>query len=297
MRSLLNLKIISNVEKLREEIKNLKISKNGTVGLVPTMGALHKGHLSLVEKCRKENDIVIVSVFVNPTQFGPNEDYDKYPRTLDADAKLCEDAGVDILFAPSPKDIYDEYYFKNKETTLICPPYDVVNKLCGKSRPGHFDGVCTIVGKLFNITKCDRAYFGKKDAQQLFIIKKMVRDLNFDIEITGCPIVREEDGLALSSRNTYLDNNARKNALNISHALYKVKGLCKKGVKEADTLIDTALAYMENLEVEYAEIVSVVTFEKIDIIEQSTENKALMLVAAKVDSNGSKVRLIDNIEL
>ena len=225
MRSLLNLKIISNVEKLREEIKNLKISKNGTVGLVPTMGALHKGHLSLVEKCRKENDIVIVSVFVNPTQFGPNEDYDKYPRTLDADAKLCEDAGVDILFAPSPKDIYDEYYFKNKETTLICPPYDVVNKLCGKSRPGHFDGVCTIVGKLFNITKCDRAYFGKKDAQQLFIIKKMVRDLNFDIEITGCPIVREEDGLALSSRNTYLDNNARKNALNISHALYKVKGL------------------------------------------------------------------------
>ena len=297
MRSLLNLKIISNVEKLREEIKNLKISKNGTVGLVPTMGALHKGHLSLVEKCRKENDIVIVSVFVNPTQFGPNEDYDKYPRTLDADAKLCEDAGVDILFAPSPKDIYDEYYFKNKETTLICPPYDVVNKLCGKSRPGHFDGVCTIVGKLFNITKCDRAYFGKKDAQQLFIIKKMVRDLNFDIEITGCPIVREEDGLALSSRNTYLDNNARKNALNISHALYKVKGLCKKGVKEADSLIDTALAYMENLEVEYAEIVSVDTFEKIDIIEQSTENKALMLVAAKVDSNGSKVRLIDNIEL
>ena len=297
MRSLLNLKIISNVEKLREEIKNLKISKNGTVGLVPTMGALHKGHLSLVEKCRKENDIVIVSVFVNPTQFGPNEDYDKYPRTLDADAKLCEDAGVDILFAPSPKDIYDEYYFKNKETTLICPPYDVVNKLCGKSRPGHFDGVCTIVGKLFNITKCDRAYFGKKDAQQLFIIKKMVRDLNFDIEITGCHIVREEDGLALSSRNTYLDNNARKNALNISHALYKVKGLCKKGVKEADTLIDTALAYMENLEVEYAEIVSVDTFEKIDIIEQSTENKALMLVAAKVDSNGSKVRLIDNIEL
>ena len=261
------------------------------------MGALHKGHLSLVEKCRKENDIVIVSVFVNPTQFGPNEDYDKYPRTLDADAKLCEDAGVDILFAPSPKDIYDEYYFKNKETTLICPPDDVVNKLCGKSRPGHFDGVCTIVGKLFNITKCDRAYFGKKDAQQLFIIKKMVWDLNFDIEITGCPIVREEDGLALSSRNTYLDNNARKNALNISHALYKVKGLCKKGVKEADTLIDTALAYMENLEVEYAEIVSVDTFEKIDIIEQSTENKALMLVAAKVDSNGSKVRLIDNIEL
>lgn len=291
------MKIINNVEKLREEIKNFKVSKKGTVGLVPTMGALHKGHLSLVERCRKENDIVIVSVFVNPTQFGPNEDYDKYPRTLDADSKLCEKAGVDILFAPSPRDIYDEYYFKNKETTLICPPYDVVNKLCGKSRPGHFDGVCTIVGKLFNITKCDRAYFGKKDAQQLFIIKKMVRDLNFDIEITGCPIVREDDGLALSSRNTYLDGDARKNALSISRALYKAKELCQKGVKEADALIDTALAYMENLEVEYAEIVSVDTFEKIDIIKQGTENGALMLVAARVDSGGSKVRLIDNIEL
>lgn len=295
------MKIINSIKELRDEIKKLKALKNGAkTGLVPTMGALHKGHLSLIEKCRSENEIAIVSVFVNPTQFGPNEDYDKYPRTLDADAALCEKAGVDIVFAPTPRDIYDEYYFTHKETTLICPPYDVVNKLCGKSRPGHFDGVCTIVGKLFNITKCDRAYFGKKDAQQLFIIKKMVRELNFDIEITGCPIVREDDGLALSSRNTYLTDDARKKALNISRALYKAKELYQKGVKEADTLTDTALAYMEGLDVEYTEIVSVDTFEKIDIIEKGSNSKesgAIMLIAAKVDSNGSKVRLIDNIDL
>jgi len=294
------LKIINSVDELRKEIKSLKEIKSGSTGLVPTMGALHKGHLSLIEKCRCENEIAVVSVFVNPTQFGPNEDYDKYPRTLEADAKLCEKAGVDFVFAPSPKDIYDEYYFTHKETTLICPPYDVVNKLCGKSRPGHFDGVCTIVGKLFNITKCDKAYFGKKDAQQLFIIKKMVKELNFDIEIIGCPIVREEDGLALSSRNTYLTDDARKKALNISRALYKTKELYSKGVNEADTLIDTALAYMGELDVEYTEIVSVDTFEKIDIIEKNPNEQncaAIMLVAARVDSNGSKVRLIDNIDL
>ena len=287
------MKIISNVEELRREIKALKAEKQGYIGLVPTMGALHKGHLSLIEKCRAENEIVIVSVFVNPTQFGPNEDYDKYPRTIEADSKLCEKAGADFLFTPSPKDIYSEYYFKNKETTLICPPYEVVNKLCGKSRPGHFDGVCTIVAKLFNITKCDRAYFGKKDAQQLFIIKNMVRDLNFDIDIIGCPIIREEDNLAMSSRNTYLNDEARSAALNISKALFKVKELREKGINESATLIDTALTIMQNLEVEYTEIVSLETFENIDIIDE----KALMLIAAKVNVNGSKVRLIDNIEL
>lgn len=287
------MKIINKVEELRLEIKKLKSEKQGHIGLVPTMGALHNGHLSLIEKARKENEIVVVSVFVNPTQFGPNEDYDKYPRTLEADSKLCEKAGVDFVFAPSPSDIYDEYYFKHKETTLICPPYDVVNKLCGKSRPGHFDGVCTIVAKLFNITKCDRAYFGKKDAQQLFIIQKMVRDLNFDIEIIGCPIVREADNLALSSRNTYLDDDARKTALDISNALIKAKELCNNGIKDCAVLIDTALAIMQNLEVEYTEIVSADTFEKIDTIDK----KALMLIAARVKSGDSRVRLIDNIEL
>lgn len=299
MRRKQSLKIINSVEDLRKEIKTLKTQKQGTVGLVPTMGALHNGHLSLIEKCRKENEIVVVSIFVNPTQFGPNEDYDKYPRTLEADAKICKEAGADIVFAPSPRDIYDEYYFKNKETTLVCPPYDIVNKLCGKSRPGHFDGVCTIVSKLFNITKCDKAYFGKKDYQQLFIIKKMVCDLNFDIEIIGCPIVRETDGLAMSSRNTYLTPDARKKALSISAALHRAKELYKKGVNEAQTLIDTALAYMENqgLNVEYTEVVDIDTFEKTD----KPKTGALMLIAARVSVDTGEdidsVRLIDNIEL
>ncbi len=295
MRSGVNLKIIHKPNDLRSEIEKLKNTKGLSVGLVPTMGALHDGHLSLIKKCVKENDIAIVSDFVNPTQFGPNEDYAKYPRTLEKDSALCSEAGVDIVFAPAPEDIYDEYYFKHKETTLICPPYDVVNKLCGKSRPGHFDGVCTIVGKLFNITKCNRAYFGKKDAQQLFIIKKMVKDLYFDLEIIGCPIVREEDGLALSSRNTYLTAESRNLALNISQALFKAKELFDKGIKEADTLIDTALSYLEKpgLEAEYVEIVAQENFEKIDTLNK----KAVMLIAAKVDSHEAKIRLIDNIEL
>jgi len=289
-----NLKVINRVQELKEAIKSLKSEGRQSVGLVPTMGALHKGHLSLIEKAREQNDIVVVSVFVNPTQFGPNEDYDKYPRTLESDVELCKEKNVDIVFAPSPRDIYDEYYFEHKETTLICPPYETVNKLCGKSRPGHFDGVCTIVGKLFNITKCNRAYFGKKDAQQLFIIKRMVKDLNFDLEIVPCPIVREEDNLALSSRNTYLDYNARKNALNISKALFKAKELAQKGVKESAILIDTALAMLQNLDVEYVEIVSEETFEKTDTLEKGA---ALMLIAARVKSAASTVRLIDNIEL
>ena len=289
------MKIIHKPDDLRCEIEKLKNAKDCSSGLVPTMGALHDGHLSLIKRCVNENNISIVSIFVNPTQFGPNEDYAKYPRTLEADSVLCEKAGVDIVFAPAPEDIYDEYYFKHKETTLICPPYDTVNKLCGKSRPGHFDGVCPIVGKLFNITKCNNAYFGQKDAQQLFIIKKMVNDLYFDLKIISCPIVREKDGLALSSRNTYLTPEARQTALNISQALFKAEELFNKGIKEADTLIDTVLAYIDKpgIEAEYAEIVSLETFEKINLLNE----KAIMLVAAKVSSGSATVRLIDNIEL
>lgn len=212
-----NLKIIHKISQIREITKNLNVS----VGLVPTMGALHSGHASLIEKSVKDNGFTIVSVFVNPVQFGINEDFDKYPRTLENDAQLCEKLGADVVFAPS----VDEMYQDTRELTLVCPPYSAINKLCGKSRPGHFDGVATVVSKLFNITKCTRAYFGQKDAQQLFIIKKMVKDLNFDIEIVPCPIIRESDGLALSSRNSYLDENARKEALKLSRALYYSKEL------------------------------------------------------------------------
>lgn len=282
------MKVIHKISELKEAVKkNASIS----IGLVPTMGALHSGHKSLIDKSVSENDFTIVSVFVNPTQFGPNEDYDKYPRTLEADIKLCEDSNVDILFAPSAKEMYTDIYFKEKETTLVCPPYRYVNKLCGKSRAGHFDGVCTVVSKLFNLSKCNRAYFGKKDAQQLFIIKKMVEELNFDVEIVECPIIREDDGLAMSSRNSYLSIEDRKNAVLISKALYKAKELCQNGVTEAQTLIDTAFSYLADFEIDYIEIVNVEDFEKTDIINEG----AKMLIAAKTPID--KIRLIDNMDL
>ena len=282
-----NLKVISTKKELKSYLKSL----NGTIGLVPTMGALHSGHKSLIKAANKENDIVVVSVFVNPTQFGPNEDYDKYPRTLDKDVELAKEGGADVVFAPSPREMYTNIYFEEKETTLVCPPYKYVNRLCGKSRPGHFDGVCTVVSKLFNLVKPNRAYFGQKDAQQLFIIQKMVEELDFDIEIKKCPIVREPDGLAISSRNTYLSENDRKKAVNLSLALKKAKELKDKGIKEAQTLIDAAFSYLEGFDVDYIEIVSLEDFTKIDTIN----NKALMLIAAKTPE--VKVRLIDNMEL
>ena len=282
-----NLKVISTKKELKSYLKSL----NGTIGLVPTMGALHNGHKSLIEAANKENDFVVVSVFVNPTQFGPNEDYDKYPRTLEKDVELAKEAGADVVFAPSPKEMYTNIYFEEKETTLVCPPYKYVNRLCGKSRPGHFDGVCTVVSKLFNLVKPNRAYFGQKDAQQLFIIQKMVEELDFDIEIKKCPIVREIDGLAISSRNTYLSENDRKKAVNLSLALKKAKELKDKGIKEAQTLIDTAFSYLEGFDVDYIEIVSLEDFTKLDTIN----DRALMLIAAKTPE--VKVRLIDNMEL
>ena len=278
-----NLKIIHKISQIREITKEIK----GSIGLVPTMGALHKGHKSLIDKSVEQNDFTIVSVFVNPVQFGINEDFDKYPRTLQQDAKLCEDAGVDVVFAPS----VDEMYQDTKELTLVCPPYSAINKLCAKSRPGHFDGVATVVSKLFNITGCTRAYFGQKDAQQLFIIKKMVKDLNFNVEIVPCPIVREDDGLALSSRNSYLDKDARKDALKLSAALKYSKELWQKGIKEKQTLCDSALKILEGLDVDYVEIVNPDTFED----WQENDKNALMLIAAKIPPSGT--RLIDNMEL
>ena len=278
-----NLKIIHKIGELKSIVKSL----NKSIGLVPTMGALHLGHASLIKKSVEENDFTIVSVFVNPVQFGINEDFDKYPRTLEKDAKLCEELGADIVFAPSADEIYQD----TKELTLVCPPYSAINKLCGKSRPGHFDGVATVVSKLFNISKCERAYFGQKDAQQLFIIKKMVKDLNFDVEIVPCPIVRESDGLALSSRNSYLDEKARQEGLKLSKALNYAKELWQKGIKDRQVLCDSALKIMEGLDVDYVEIVNPETFE--DWVE--TDKNALMLVAAKIPPTNT--RLIDNLEL
>ncbi len=279
------IKKISEVRELRE-----KIDQKKTVGLVPTMGALHKGHQSLIEKSVEQNDFTIVSVFVNPVQFGQNEDYDKYPRTLEADAAAAQKAGADVIFAPSADEMYADF----KDTTLICPPYFDVNKLCGKTRVGHFDGVATVVGKLFNIIKPKRAYFGQKDAQQLFIIKKMVRDLNFDVEIIKCPTVREKTGIALSSRNSYLDDETLKDASKLSKALFTIKQNKDRGILKVNALIDVALSVLEGLDVEYFEILDLNNFEKIDIIEK----EAIALCAVKFSTkNGDAVRLIDNLEL
>ena len=278
------MKIIDNIKELKENIKSL----NGSIGLVPTMGALHDGHKSLIDKAVKENDNVIVSIFVNPIQFCAGEDLDKYPRQLQLDAKLCEEAGVKIIFAPKVNEMYDD---DKNNLTLICPSYSVVDKLCGKSRPGHFDGVCSVVAKLFNLTKAHKAYFGQKDAQQLFIIQKMVRDLNFDIEIIPCPIVREKDNLAMSSRNKYLTQKDRLDALNISKALFEAKKLAQTNIATKRAIIDNSLSLMKDLDVEYIEFVDKNTFMEQDEIDKNT----LVLIAARTKETNT--RLIDNILL
>ena len=280
----------NNIDNVRENIKNWK--KEGlTIGLVPTMGALHAGHASLIKKAKEMCDKVVVSVFVNPIQFGPNEDFDKYPRTIDSDKALCEEIGADIVFAPTPREMYGENTrLSNNELTFVCPPYELVDCLCGKSRPGHFDGVATVVLKLFNIVTPDYAFFGQKDAQQLFILKKMVRDLNIDLTIIPCPIVREEDGLALSSRNTYLSAEERKNALTISKALREIQKYFEQNITDTKVLFDAGISMLHPaLDLEYLEFRDFDTFEKIDTVKKNT----LVAIAAK----SGKTRLIDNIIL
>jgi len=276
------------ISEVKEKVKEWK--KAGlSIGLVPTMGALHKGHASLMKAAKEKCDRVVASVFVNPIQFGPNEDYDKYPRTLEADLKVADEQGVNIVFAPSPREMYGEIpKLSNDLLTYVCPPFDYVDRLCGKSRPGHFDGVATVVTKLFNIVQPDFAFFGEKDAQQLIIIKKMVKDLNMNLEIIPCPIVREDDGLAVSSRNTYLGEEARKKAPTVYKALCYVKELIGKGITEKEILLDSAINVLDkDIELEYLEFVDVnnlTTPEKISL-------KNLILIAVKLDG----VRLIDNI--
>lgn len=270
------------VKEVREQVKAWK--KEGlSVGLVPTMGYLHEGHASLMKKAVEENDRVVASVFVNPTQFGPTEDLESYPRDFDKDCALCESIGVNLVFHPEPEEMYAPDF-----CTWV--DMDVLSKtLCGKSRPIHFRGVCTVVSKLFNIVTPDRAYFGQKDAQQLAIIRRMVRDLNMDIEIVGCPIVREEDGLAKSSRNTYLNEEERAAALILSKAVF----LGQKMVADGET--DTAVikkAMIEKVEseplakIDYVEIVDGLSMQPVDKIESS-------ILAAMAVYIG-KTRLIDN---
>lgn len=274
------MKTATRIDQVREAVSQWK-SQGKSIGLVPTMGYLHRGHGSLVKKAAEENDVVIVSNFVNPTQFGKNEDLNSYPRDLDADCKLCESLGADLMFCPEPQEMYDN--------PLAFVNIDLLSQwLCGKSRPVHFRGVCTVVTKLFNITKADRAYFGEKDAQQLLIIKKMVKDLNFDVEVVGCPIVREADGLAMSSRNAYLNEQERKAAKCLSKSVELGKSKIKKGMI-AQELKDYMKEVIESeplAEIDYLEVVDLNTLQPVDRIDES------VLVAMAV--NFDKARLLDN---
>ena len=282
--------LLNKIDAVREEVKKWR-REGFKIGLVPTMGALHEGHLSLIKRAKKECDKVVVSVFVNPIQFGPSEDFDKYPRTLETDVKLCDGEGVDIVFAPAPSEMYGEgNRLSNDTLTYVCPPFFYVNKLCGKSRVGHFDGVCTVVNKLFNIVQPDVAFFGQKDAQQVIIIKKMVKDLNIPIEIVQCPIVREESGLALSSRNKYLSEEDKKEALVLSRILNNVKICYNKGVTDVSALKETAYSFLtDKHDLEYLEFVDRDTLEE----KVKADDNTIALIACRVGG----VRLIDNMYL
>ena len=263
------MKVVGTIKEVRELVKEWK--KNGeTVGFVPTMGYLHEGHGSLITKARENNDKVVVSIFVNPMQFGPTEDLDSYPRDLEKDSKFCESLGADLIFHPEPEEMYHDDFSSYVDMSVL------TEELCGLSRPVHFRGVCTVVTKLFNIVQPDNAYFGQKDAQQLAIIKHMVQDLNMDINVVGCPIVREEDGLAKSSRNTYLSQEE----------------LIDAGEKDADVVV---AKMKENIETEPMAKIDYVKAVNGLTMQQQKEIKAPMLIAMAVYIG--KTRLIDNMIL
>jgi len=276
------MRTISTIKELKENIKNWK--KEGlTIGLVPTMGFLHEGHKSLIDRAVKENERVVVSVFVNPIQFGPKEDLSTYPRDIERDKKLCSDAGASILFNPEAS----EMYFKDASTFVDVE--ELTEGLCGSKRPGHFKGVCTVVSKLFNIVTPDKAYFGQKDAQQLAVIKRMVRDLNFDLEVVGCEIIREKDGLAKSSRNTYLSAEEREAALILSKSLNKAREVLSEGEKSSinvKTIIEEELNNEPLAKIDYVEIVDSITLKPVEKVEK----EILIAIAVFI----GKTRLIDN---
>lgn len=274
--------IVETIAQVRAQVRNWK-SDGLTVGFVPTMGYLHEGHLSLIERARRENDRVVVSIFVNPTQFGPNEDLASYPRDLERDAALCEGVGTDLIFHPEPSEMYPQGFCSYVDMDVL------TQELCGLSRPVHFRGVCTVVSKLFHIVQPDRAYFGEKDAQQLAVIRRMVQDLNMDLEIIGCPIVREADGLAKSSRNTYLSPEERKAALVLSRSIFLGKQLVEQGETDAGKVI-TAMTELISAEplarIDYVKTVDLLTMQQIEVLDRPF----LTAIAVYI----GKTRLIDN---
>ena len=277
------MKLVKTISEVKDTVKEWK--KEGlSIGFVPTMGYLHEGHGSLITKARENNDRVVVSIFVNPMQFGENEDLDSYPRDIDKDSAYVEELGGDLIFNPEPSEMYNDGFCSYVDMSVL------TEELCGLSRPVHFRGVCTVVNKLFNIVQPDRAYFGQKDAQQLVIIKRMVKDLNMNLEIIGCPIVREEDGLAKSSRNTYLNPEERKAALVLNKSLKLGKELLDSGCRDAN---EVRKVIIENIEkeplakIDYVKVVDGLTMQQVDKIEK----EVLVAIAVHI----GKTRLIDNI--
>ena len=276
------MKLVKTISEVKDIVKEWK--KEGlSIGFVPTMGYLHEGHGSLITKARENNDRVVVSIFVNPMQFGENEDLDSYPRDIDKDSAYVEKLGGDLIFNPEPSEMYNDGFCSYVDMSVL------TEELCGLSRPVHFRGVCTVVNKLFNIVQPDRAYFGQKDAQQLAIIKRMVKDLNMNLEIIGCPIVREEDGLAKSSRNTYLNAEERKAALVLNKSLKLGKELLDSGCRDAN---EVRKVIIENIEkeplanIDYVKVVDGLTMQQVEKIEK----EVLVAIAVYI----GKTRLIDN---
>ena len=278
--------LVKSIEEMKQIVKNLK-KEGKSIGFVPTMGYLHEGHISLMRCSKKDNDITVVSIFVNPIQFGVNEDLDRYPRDLERDLEICKKEGVDYVFHPSVEEMYPEDF----STYVIVE--GLTEGLCGAYRPGHFKGVTTVVNKLFNIVQPDRVYFGEKDYQQLKVIQKMVKDLNMNVQVIGCPIVREPDGLAMSSRNKYLSPEERKAALSLSKALFKAKEMFKSGEtdinkirKEMEKII---LSHPEVKEIQYIEFVDAETLKP----KERLEKGSIIALAVFVGNT----RLIDNIKV
>ncbi len=275
------MQVVKTIDEVRKIVSGWK-ADGKTVGFVPTMGYLHEGHQSLI-KSACENDKVVVSIFVNPIQFGPGEDLATYPRDIERDKEKCEQAGADLIFAPEPSEMYADDFCTSVNMAGL------TQELCGKSRPTHFSGVCTVVCKLFNIVKADRAYFGQKDAQQLAVIRRMVRDLSIDIEVVGCPIIREDDGLAKSSRNTYLNEHERKAALVLSQSLNNAQQLIDSGELDCDVILAKIISEIENEPLAKIDYVKAVDADSIVPVSKLS-GRVLFAIAVYI----GKTRLIDN---
>lgn len=277
------MKLIKTIEETRKEISHYR-QKGSSIALVPTMGALHEGHESLMERSLSENDITVVSIFVNPTQFGPNEDFDSYPRNLDQDLAICKKMGVDIVFAPDVEEMYPKDYDTFIEVG------SVATVLEGASRPGHFRGVATVVSKLFNIITPERAYFGQKDAQQVSVIRKMVYDLNIPVSVVPCPIIREQDGLAKSSRNQYLSETERKQSIILSQTLQLGEELLRSGETDSRLILDKMKQILETEQAARLEYIKIRDAKQLKEVAQ-IDQPIFILIAAYIGST----RLIDNV--